>query len=50
MGRGYIVEDAVERYLSKLCEQQAGPVTGLLIGQVSLQLYSIRLYLTVNHQ
>ncbi|XP_040000166.1 protein odr-4 homolog [Xiphias gladius] len=37
MGRGYIVEDAVERYLSKLCEQQAGPVTGLLIGQSSAQ-------------
>lgn len=36
MGRGYIVEDAVEGYLSKLCEQQAGPVTGLLIGQVTL--------------
>lgn len=37
MGRGYIVEDAVEGYLSKLCEQQAGPVTGLLIGQSSTQ-------------
>ncbi|XP_040911307.1 protein odr-4 homolog [Toxotes jaculatrix] len=37
MGRGYIVEDAVEGYLSKLCEQQAGPVTGLLIGQSSAQ-------------
>lgn len=37
MGRGYIVEDTVERYLSKLCEQQAGPVTGLLIGQSSAQ-------------
>lgn len=34
MGRGYIVEEAVEGYLSKLCDQQAGPVTGLLIGQV----------------
>ncbi|KAM8728887.1 protein odr-4 homolog isoform 1-T1 [Acanthopagrus schlegelii] len=37
MGRGYIVEDAVEGYLSKLCEQQPGPVTGLLIGQSSTQ-------------
>ncbi|XP_069029338.1 protein odr-4 homolog [Embiotoca jacksoni] len=37
MGRGYIVEDAVEGYLSKLCEQQAGPVSGLLIGQSSAQ-------------
>uniref|UniRef100_A0A8C5DIQ0 Protein odr-4 homolog n=1 Tax=Gouania willdenowi TaxID=441366 RepID=A0A8C5DIQ0_GOUWI len=35
MGRGYIVEEAVEGYLSKLCEQQAGPITGLLIGQSS---------------
>ncbi|XP_028283520.1 protein odr-4 homolog [Parambassis ranga] len=37
MGRGYVVEDAVEGYLSKLCEQQAGPITGLLIGQCSAQ-------------
>nr|XP_046263714.1 protein odr-4 homolog [Scatophagus argus] len=37
MGRGYIVEDAVEGYLSKLCEIRAGPVTGLLIGQSSAQ-------------
>ncbi|XP_022624652.1 protein odr-4 homolog [Seriola dumerili] len=37
MGRGYIVEEAVEGYLSKLCQQQAGPVTGLLIGQSSAQ-------------
>lgn len=38
MGRGYIVEEAVEGYLSKLCEQQAaGEVTGLLIGQSSAQ-------------
>ncbi|KAG7235750.1 hypothetical protein INR49_002252 [Caranx melampygus] len=37
MGRGYIVEDAVEGYLSELCQQQAGPVTGLLIGQSSAQ-------------
>ncbi|XP_035527375.1 protein odr-4 homolog [Morone saxatilis] len=37
MGRGYIVEDAVEGYVSKLCEQQVGPVTGLLIGQSSTQ-------------
>ncbi|XP_026231303.1 protein odr-4 homolog [Anabas testudineus] len=37
MGRGYIVEDIVEGYLTKLCEQQAGTVTGLLIGQSSAQ-------------
>ncbi|KAM4552028.1 protein odr-4 homolog isoform 1-T4 [Odontesthes bonariensis] len=37
MGRGYIVEEVVEGYLSKLCSQQAGPVTGLLIGQSSVQ-------------
>lgn len=37
MGRGYIVEDAVEGYLSKLCEQRVGPVTGLLIGLSSAQ-------------
>ncbi|XP_030608051.1 protein odr-4 homolog [Archocentrus centrarchus] len=37
MGRGYIVQDAVEGYLSKLCEQKADPVTGLLIGQSSAQ-------------
>ncbi|XP_051262268.1 protein odr-4 homolog [Dicentrarchus labrax] len=37
MGRGYIVEDTVEGYVSKLCEQQVGPVTGLLIGQSSTQ-------------
>ncbi|TKS80383.1 Protein odr-4 -like protein [Collichthys lucidus] len=37
MGRSYIVEDAVEGYLSNLCEQQAAPVTGLLIGQSSAQ-------------
>lgn len=36
MGRFYIVEDTVEEYLSKLCSQQAVPVTGLIIGQVSL--------------
>lgn len=34
MGRGCIVQDDVEGYLSKLCEQKADPVTGLLIGQV----------------
>lgn len=34
MGRGYIVDDAVKEYLSKLCDQHASPVTGLLIGQV----------------
>lgn len=33
MGRGFIVEDAVEGYLSNLCEQPS-PTTGLLIGQV----------------
>ncbi|XP_054458299.1 protein odr-4 homolog isoform X2 [Anoplopoma fimbria] len=37
MGRSYIVEDAVEGYLTKQCEQKAGPVTGLLIGQSSTQ-------------
>uniref|UniRef100_A0A3Q2NNU2 Protein odr-4 homolog n=1 Tax=Fundulus heteroclitus TaxID=8078 RepID=A0A3Q2NNU2_FUNHE len=37
MGRSYIVEDDVEEYLSKLCSQPAGPVTGLLIGQSSVQ-------------
>lgn len=34
MGRGFIVEDAVEGYLSNLCEQPTSPTTGLLIGQV----------------
>ncbi|XP_041697733.2 protein odr-4 homolog [Coregonus clupeaformis] len=34
MGRGYIVEDVVEKYLSNLC---ASCVTGLLIGQSSSQ-------------
>lgn len=47
MGRGYIVEDAVEGYLSELCQQQAGPVTGLLIGQVSSSL-CIRLMCNVS--
>ncbi|KAM3603891.1 uncharacterized protein V6R79_003631 [Siganus canaliculatus] len=37
MGRGYIVEGAVEGYLSQLCEPKSGPVTGLLIGQSSAQ-------------
>ncbi|KAM4727829.1 protein odr-4 homolog isoform 2-T2 [Anableps anableps] len=37
MGRSYIVEDDVEAYLSRLCSQLAGPVTGLLIGQSSVQ-------------
>ncbi|XP_063742142.1 protein odr-4 homolog isoform X2 [Eleginops maclovinus] len=37
MGRSYIVEDAVEGYLSELCEQRAGSVTGLLLGQSSPQ-------------
>ncbi|KAM9720056.1 LOW QUALITY PROTEIN: protein odr-4 homolog [Menidia menidia] len=37
MGRGYIVEDAVEGYLSKLCSQHGAPVTGLLIGQSTVQ-------------
>ncbi|KAM6920371.1 protein odr-4 homolog isoform 2-T5 [Lycodopsis pacificus] len=36
MGRSYIVEEAVEGYLTKQCEQ-VGPVTGLLIGQSSTQ-------------
>lgn len=35
MGRGFIVEDAVEGYLSHLCEEPTkSPCTGLLIGQV----------------
>ncbi|XP_056148482.1 protein odr-4 homolog isoform X2 [Lampris incognitus] len=38
MGRSYMVEDAVEKYLSKLCILGgATPVTGLLIGQSSAQ-------------
>ncbi|XP_077414766.1 protein odr-4 homolog isoform X2 [Vanacampus margaritifer] len=37
MGRGYIVDDTVEVYLSKLCEQQSDNATGLLIGQNSIQ-------------
>ncbi|XP_040027744.1 protein odr-4 homolog isoform X1 [Gasterosteus aculeatus] len=37
MGRTYIVEDVVEGYLTKQCEQTAGPVSGLLIGQSSTQ-------------
>lgn len=35
MGRGIIVDDAVEGYLSHLCEPHAAATTGLLIGQVS---------------
>ncbi|CAL8276860.1 unnamed protein product [Lota lota] len=35
MGRGYMVEEAVERYLSSLCS--SSPLTGLLIGQSSGQ-------------
>lgn len=38
MGRGYIVDDAVKEYLSEVCEQHAGPITGLLIGQVQLSI------------
>ncbi|XP_054623715.1 protein odr-4 homolog [Dunckerocampus dactyliophorus] len=37
MGRGYTVDDTVEVYLSKLCDQQADNITGLLIGQSSPQ-------------
>lgn len=37
MGRGYIVEDAVESYLSQLCELKSTTITGLLIGQSSAQ-------------
>lgn len=37
MGRSYIVEDYVEEYLSRLCSLLAGPVSGLLIGQSSVQ-------------
>ncbi|KAJ3594642.1 hypothetical protein NHX12_003949 [Muraenolepis orangiensis] len=35
MGRGYMVEEAVERYLSSLCS--SSPVTGLILGQSSAQ-------------
>nr|XP_057917340.1 protein odr-4 homolog isoform X2 [Doryrhamphus excisus]XP_057917341.1 protein odr-4 homolog isoform X2 [Doryrhamphus excisus] len=35
MGRGYTVDDTVEVYLTKLCDQQADNITGLLIGQSS---------------
>lgn len=38
MGRGFIVEEAVEAYLSKLCEPPSSRVTGLLIGQVQDKL------------
>uniref|UniRef100_A0A8C6V3P6 Protein odr-4 homolog n=1 Tax=Neogobius melanostomus TaxID=47308 RepID=A0A8C6V3P6_9GOBI len=37
MGRGYIVEDAVESYLSQLCDLKSTTITGLLIGQSSAQ-------------
>ncbi|XP_077579864.1 protein odr-4 homolog [Stigmatopora nigra] len=37
MGRVYIVDDSVEVYLSKQCEQQSDNVTGLVIGQNSPQ-------------
>uniref|UniRef100_A0A3B4B0P1 Protein odr-4 homolog n=1 Tax=Periophthalmus magnuspinnatus TaxID=409849 RepID=A0A3B4B0P1_9GOBI len=37
MGRGYIVEEAVESYLSQLCEVKSTTTTGLLIGQSSAQ-------------
>lgn len=37
MGRGCVAEDTVEGYLSRLCEQPVCPVTGLLIGQSSVQ-------------
>lgn len=37
MGRGYIVDDAVENYLSQLCEVKSTTITGLLIGQSSAQ-------------
>lgn len=36
MGRGFIVEESVEGYLSQLCEKAVNPITGLLIGQVRL--------------
>ncbi|CAL8346969.1 unnamed protein product [Merluccius merluccius] len=35
MGRGFMVEEAVERYLSSLCS--SAPLTGLLVGQSSAQ-------------
>uniref|UniRef100_A0A1A8BWT7 Protein odr-4 homolog n=1 Tax=Nothobranchius kadleci TaxID=1051664 RepID=A0A1A8BWT7_NOTKA len=37
MGRSYIVEDDVEEYLCNLCSTQSGTVTGLFIGQCSIQ-------------
>ncbi|XP_064795526.1 protein odr-4 homolog [Oncorhynchus masou masou] len=37
MGRGYIVEDVVEKYLSNLSVPGASCVTGLIIGQSSSQ-------------
>ncbi|XP_061926363.1 protein odr-4 homolog isoform X2 [Entelurus aequoreus] len=37
MGRGYTVDDTVEVYLSKLCDQPAATVTGVLVGQSSPQ-------------
>lgn len=37
MGRGYIVDDAVESYLSELCGLKSTTITGLLIGQSSVQ-------------
>lgn len=49
MGRGFIVEDAVEGYLSKLCEKPTSPVTGLLIGQVQYKCNFHRLF-AVTHE
>ncbi|XP_074545680.1 protein odr-4 homolog [Halichoeres trimaculatus] len=37
MGRGCVAEDTLEGYLSRLCGQPACTVTGLLIGQSSVQ-------------
>uniref|UniRef100_A0A6I8SUV5 Protein odr-4 homolog n=1 Tax=Xenopus tropicalis TaxID=8364 RepID=A0A6I8SUV5_XENTR len=37
MGRSYYVDDGVEKYFSKLIQQQKAYVTGLLIGQYSSQ-------------
>ncbi|KAM4720820.1 protein odr-4 homolog isoform 2-T2 [Rhinophrynus dorsalis] len=37
MGRSYYVDDAVEKYFSKLIQQQKAYVTGLIIGQYSSQ-------------
>ncbi|XP_063796308.1 protein odr-4 homolog isoform X3 [Pseudophryne corroboree] len=37
MGRSYYVDEAVEKYLAKIIQQKKSYVTGLIIGQCSLQ-------------